>query len=310
MAQSTFRENFLRVVAVIGLIAILLLGAWGIIQLAFYLPTLFKGVGQAKEAITLTVPAQTTSDKGFTASWKHTAQKGEQSYSLSYTCAAGLQFAAPVPTGALQLVPCNTPFNYVSASSSMALVPVLAKGTSQASTTFTVVATTLATGATGLRATDSTVVVAATAPVTTPTTPAAGVEPASSKPSSTYVPSGRTQNLYGSADLAVQITSAPQSVSAGQRITLQFVVTNVGTNVAPAGWAFVASLPYTPVYTFPSGSQQALYPGDKIVYTLGYDAVRAGAYGPAQVSIHADSGNAVQEQDEQNNTAGASYQVY
>ncbi len=39
------RETFLRTVAVVGLLAVLILGAWGIILLASYLPTAFQGWG-------------------------------------------------------------------------------------------------------------------------------------------------------------------------------------------------------------------------------------------------------------------------
>src|SRR3989344_6261855 len=68
--QKNFKENLVRVVAVLGLIAVLLLGAWGIIQLAFFTPTLFSGAGNAPPAVTSTstvstpaptvTPAQTT----------------------------------------------------------------------------------------------------------------------------------------------------------------------------------------------------------------------------------------------------------
>lgn len=289
MATNTpgtpFKENFLRVVAVVGLIAILLLGAWGIIQIAFYLPTFFSNFGKTKEALTVSAPSQLTSNQPFTLSWKHTGKDGEYSYSVSYACAQGLAFAAPVPTGSYQLVRCNTPFNYINASTSMPLVPVFASGTTQASTTFTVAAAKLADGTISVKGTATTRIQAgsATAASTTPSVstpkPTPTKKPTSAKPSTTYVPSGRTQNLYGYPDLAVQIISAPQSAPVGSRITLQFVVTNLGTNVAPAGWSFNAVLPYNPVYTYDSGSQQKLYPGDKIVYTLGYDAAYAGSSG-------------------------------
>lgn len=326
MANNTFRENALRVVAVLGLIAILLLGAWGIIQLAFYLPTLFSGLGRAKEAVVVTLPAQTTSDKAFTLAWRHTGGSGEHSYAVSYSCAAGLSFAVPVPTGALQLVPCDTPFNYINASSSMPMVPVLGSGTKQATTTITVTATKLSDGTVSVRGSGRTTAFASTTPSTTATGSTSGsttaIKPTTSpKPSTTYVPSGRTQNLYGLPDLAVEIVQAPQVANVGSRISLQFVITNVGTNVAPAGWMFNAVLPYQPIYVHPSGGQQALYPGDKIVYTLGYDVVPQGGYGydyysydyyggQAQATIEIDPSLYLQEANKLNNTAVATYQVY
>ncbi len=324
--HTTFRENLLRVIAVIGLIAILLLGAWGIIKLAFYLPTFFSTWGKAKETLVVSVPAQTTSDKPFTLSWKHAGREGEYSYSASYSCAQGLAFAAPVPTGAYQLVPCNTPFNYMGASSSMPLIPVL-KDAAKATTTITVAATKLADGTITKKAAGMTTVSASTTATanatpgtaytpatTTPAKPApAATKPASAKPAATYVPSGRTTNLYGAGDLAVQITSAPAQAHVGSRVSLQFVVTNIGTNAVAAGWMFNAVLPYAPVYVYPSAGQQMLYPGDKIVYTLGYDVVPAnGGYygGQAQATIEVDPTNYIREASEYNNTAVATYQVY
>ena len=56
--MQTFWDNVLRVVAVIGLIAVLLLGAWGIIQLAFMLPTFFHNIGSRTPA-----PVQETAIK-------------------------------------------------------------------------------------------------------------------------------------------------------------------------------------------------------------------------------------------------------
>lgn len=323
-STPTFRENLLRVIAVLGLIAILLLGAWGIIQLAFYLPTFFSNFGQTRETLSVSIPAQTISDKAFDLTWKHAGKKsGEYSYSVSYTCADGLAFAVPVPTGAFQLVACDTPFNYVGATSTMPLIPVLAPQTARASTTVVVAATRLADGTIATKATAKTIVSASTTPATTPTPAATTPKPTTkptttaTKPTTTYVPSGRTQNLYGVGDLAVQITSAPTQAQAGSRISLQFVVTNIGTNAVAAGWMFNAVLPYQPIYVYPSAAQQMLYPGDKIVYTLGYDVVPAQGYdyyqsygGQAQATIEIDPLNYVQEASDYNNTAVSTYQVY
>jgi hypothetical protein len=84
--------------------------------------------------------------------------------------------------------------------------------------------------------------------------------------------------LYGLPDLSVRILSI---TPVGSRYTMQFVIENIGTNVARSGWSFNALLPiqnqYTQAptvgagYTYTAPAQQALYPGDKIVYTLGFD---------------------------------------
>ena len=48
------------------------------------------------------------------------------------------------------------------------------------------------------------------------------------------------------------------------------MIENDGTNIVPGGWTFNASLPINGTYTFASQPQQALYPGDKIAYTLSF----------------------------------------
>ena len=274
--KTTFRDSALRAVAIIGLIAILVLGAWGIIQLVVGLPDFFSNFGgspsasQSGEQIKVNPPALVTSGQPFTLAWVHTGGSGNYSFAISYSCAANLMFAAPVPTGQYQQVPCNTPFNYTNATGNVQLVAVLASGaTQQVNTTITVVATRLSDNkitSTG----SSTITVLPTKSATTPTTSTPKPTP---KPASAYTPSGHTSNLYGNADLAVHILSA-QPING--RYQIQFQISNVGTNVTPSGWTFQAQLPLSPTYTYQSLAQQKLYPGDKIVYTLGFDMSNMG----------------------------------
>lgn len=288
--KPTFRERALRVVAVIGLIAVLLLGAWGIIQLAFGIPTFFSNVTNfggifnrepAKEALTVSVPTAVLSERAFPVTWKHNNKSGEYSYTISYSCVEGVSITAPLPNGSGQKIACNTPFNYLNATSSSPLIANLT-GTSPKSVTVTVAATKLSSGIITATA-SSTTSVNPLSKTATSTSTTGTKKPTTTKPSTqtgsngSYVPSGRTTNLYGLPDLAVRITN-PGSVRNGSRVALQFVVENVGTNVSPSNWSFTAALPYNPTYTYQSAGQQALYPGDKIVYTLGYDAIGTQGY--------------------------------
>lgn len=274
--MQTFWDKVLRVVAVVGLIAVLLLGAWGIIQIAFMLPSFFGGLGGSlfgrntattQETLTVSVPAAVTAQKPFTVTWRHSGAKKASTYTVSYACAEGLTIAAPTPSGQHQAVQCNTPFNYTSASSSVELIAVLADGSKNTQTTFTVVANTLDTKErTASGAAGTTVSPAATTAKPTTTT-----KPKST--GSTYYPSGRTANLYGYPDLAVTVLSAQ---STGGNATVQFSVSNIGTNVTPTNWTLQAQLPSG--YMYPAGPQQALYPGDKIVYTLRYSEEQTTGY--------------------------------
>ncbi len=267
--RNTFKEHVLRVIAVVGLIAVLLLGAWGIIQLAFFIPTFIGNLTTtkttAKEALVVSLPLSTVSGNAFTLSWSHTGGSGSYAYNVSYSCADGVSLKAPLATGALQSVPCNTPFNYTNAKDKLTLTPA-STATKITTVSFTVTATNLGTG-----------VVTATGSANTSVAPAAkaAATKAPAKSGGTtakYVSSGRTSNLYGYPDLQVRMLSNFTSIRSGAQVPLQFVVENVGTNVVPANWTFTASLPYTPVYTYTSPAQQALYPGDKVVYTLTYTA--------------------------------------
>ncbi|MES2202740.1 MAG: hypothetical protein V4474_00185 [Patescibacteria group bacterium] len=279
--MQTFWDNVLRVVAVIGLIAVLLLGAWGIIQLAFMLPGFFHNLGgtvagkptTTQESLTSSVPAAVVAGQPFNITWRHMGGTGEFAYSVSYSCGTGLSLAAPTPAGSYQVVQCNTPFNYTNASSSMPLVAILADGTKSAQVTITVAAVSLSTKQTTVSGTSTTNVTApavATKPTTTTATKTTTTKPKSNT-GSTYYPSGRTTALSGYPDLAVSILSAQSS---GGNTVVVFAVSNVGTNVSPTNWTLNAVLPSG--YSYPAGPQQALYPGDRIVYTLRYSEDTSG----------------------------------
>lgn len=360
MQKNTFTEHILRVVAVVGLIAVLLLGAWGIIQLAFYIPTLVSNLTgavatktAAKESLVLSLPSSITSNKSFNLSWTHKDKDiaGQYSYAASYSCADGVSVNTTLPNGSLQSVPCDTPFNYTGATSVLPVTVVSSKATP---VTFTVSATKLSSGA--ITTTGSAKTTVALAKKTSSSTTTTKKSTTSTK----YVPASKTANLYGYSDLQVRMLSTQSTVRSGSQISMQFVIENVGTNVVPAGWTFNASLPYSGGYNYESPTQQALYPGDKIVYTLGFTAqgntaqitpnggcdgwtypcnpgtpVYGGpgtcnANGPCTIpgyapnlygytqpvsntltaSVTVDSYNLVWEQNESNNYASVSYQVY
>ena len=268
MHGKTFKEYFLRAVALLGLLAVLLLGAWGIIQIAFFISSLFNNAPSeprtsAPETITLSLPPSALAGQGVVVRWTHSNGDGAYAYALVYSCATGLSFKAPTPAGTEQTVPCDTPFNFMSATSSMTITPA---ASSTATTTITVLANKLSTGQI-TASSRGTLEVRTAASATKPKPASTTSKPSTSKPTSKSVSAGRTTGLYGMPDLAVYITSV---TSIGGNATVQFTVENVGTNVAPAGWSFNAILPINGSYTYPAGAQQALYPGGKIAFTLAY----------------------------------------
>lgn len=282
--KHTFKENVLRVIAVIGLIAVLLLGAWGIIQLAFFIPGFLSGLANgtgtktvAKETLSVAVPVAVNAESAFPVTWTHKNASGAYAYSVSYACVDGLSVKSPVPTGTWQDVKCNTPFNYLNATTSLPVV-ALATGSKAVTATFTVTATKLSSGAVTATASGSTSVTPKASTTKTTTTKTTTTTKKTTAKTS-YVAAPRTTNLYGQPDLQVRMLSNPGTVSQGAQVPLQFVVENVGTNVAPANWIFTANLPYPGGYTYQSPAQQALYPGDKIVFTLTFTAPMNAQYG-------------------------------
>jgi hypothetical protein len=279
--EKTFRDTFLRLVALLGVVLVLLLGAWGIILLAFNLSSIVAGAGSSitsliagagandadkGESLSVTAPSSPiASGAPFTVSWNHANKDGEYSYALSFSCATGLSVQAPTPAGKSQIVACEAPFNYVGAMSSMTLTAKNV-GKQAANTTITVTATRLSDGAiTASASTDIIVSGAVASAPATPSTPSAGT-------GATYIPATRVSNLYGYADLATRILAVTPSAASYGRTVVQFEVVNQGTNMAPAGWNLEAELPIDSSYRYSSPAQQALYPGDKILYTLTFDA--------------------------------------
>lgn len=277
--KNLFKDSVLRVVAIIGLIAILLLGAWGIIQLSVALPNFFGGTGNSaspvaqtseQEGVSVVAPSIINTGVSFTVSWNHTNASPSDNYGfiVSYSCANGLTMLVPVPTGSTREIPCNTPFNFINATADMQLTPKLT-GTQQAVTTIFVAANRLSDGKITSVGSSTTTVLPARAVQTS-------AQSATPAPSSMYVSASNPRtNLYGLPDLSVRILSA---IPVNGRYSVQFAIGNNGTNIVPSGWTFDALLPLNPAYTFVSQPQQALYPGDKIVYTIGFDIPVAANY--------------------------------
>lgn len=272
----SMREVFLRTVAIVGLIAVLVLGAWGIIIVASNLVNIFGGIGSKVtslfnvprvEQVVVAAPKNISSGESLLVSWNHKNGSGSYAYALSYSCAPGLSMKAPLPNGSTQTVVCEKEFNYTNADKSMTLTPTLSSGQS-ANVVVKVSAKKLSDNSVGAIG-NATVVVAPKIAAT----PSTSVGNQGS--TVTYVPAAPVATLYGYPDLAVRMIGVYPT---GNRTSVQFEIQNVGTNVAHSGWSFTAQLPLNPVYTYQSQSQQALNPGDKIVYTLGFDAPYAGVY--------------------------------
>lgn len=366
--KSGFMDMFIRAISVLGLIAVLLLGAWGIIRLAVNLPSIASSIGSSisslfkgktpTETLTVTLPTSATSGQTIEATWKHTKTGSEQySYTLSYACQDGLTVKVPVPTGEYQEVACNTPFNYVNASEKMKLIPSL-KDANVVPLILTASAVKLSAGAvTATGSTTSSIftgsgTTATAKPATTTTkkttTTAKTTTTKKSTAPVTYVASGRVSNPNGISDLAVFVTSTgimdrttgafipTNNIRQGNRVAVKFIIENVGTKTTPANWTFNVQLPLATPYTFTSQPQQALNPGDKIEYVLGFEDSNTNTtncvpqydpygysytgcgyttsvintYGTRTITVVADTQNIVIETTKNNNAVSTQYSIY
>lgn len=290
---AAWKERGIRVAGSIGLIAIVLLGLWGIYQIALYIPgvvgnvsdkasTVFSSTSSsAKETLVLTAPASVQSETPLLVSWKHTGESGAYSYLVSYSCAPGVSFDAPVDTGAHAAVPCNTAFNYTNAKDSLSLIPHL-RATSPAAVEISVFANKLSTGSVTSVATSTVVIVPSTSSSGSPTSvarttaQAPAIKHRAAHNTGVYTAGPKRAALYGLPDLAVRITSI--DLVGDHRYNARFTVENIGTNRTPSTWIFSATLPSGYVYT--SDPQQTLGPGDRIAFTLGFTDTHAPAVYP------------------------------
>jgi len=90
-------------------------------------------------------------------------------------------------------------------------------------------------------------------------------------------------------------SSTPNSNS---KITVKFTVKNIG-NKKSEGWYFNAVLPTSPFHIFHSKGQQALSPGEKIEFTMGFDRPKIGEN--QLVIINVDPTRGIKESDKDNN---------
>ena len=100
---------------------------------------------------------------------------------------------------------------------------------------------------------------------------------------------------------------ATSTVPSRGRAAVKFVIKNVGTNLAPAGWRFSASIPTQNAYIFQSPPQQGLNPGDSIEYILGFDQASPG--NSQTVSITANFDRLANESNQNNNSASTNLTI-
>lgn len=338
MEQNT-RRNFIdlatRALAVFGFISIIGIGLWGTASLAKGAPNAFSALAAAivsltsifvpaGEEIILSTPSLTVlSNEKFSISWEHVDKQTEGSYTFRYDCADGVSFTSPTPSGSQATVFCNTPFNFLNSQDTIELT---ARSTANRFIDVTLHIDFTPNGASSPTVTGSTVLTIANDSVTgsptttgTPTTPTTPVTPA------TPTKGPETSNVYtltggqtasdpnGFVDLTTRVielgvvdkttgaftaSSTPNRSTSTHRIAVRFAVENNGTRTSPQ-WNFSAVLPTYPSHIFTSSTQQALGPGDRIEFTIGFDSFVDANEGVLTLNI--DPSNKINEPNKTNN---------
>lgn len=155
---------------------------------------------------------------------------------------------------------------------------------------------------------------ATTTPTVTPATPVAGT------PVTRVVQVGTAPApLSGLSDLTVEdvvtgyLTTSNTSsfvksntVPDGKRGAVKFTVFNRGTNVS-GRFEFEVELPTKKAYTYNSGNQQSLNPGERIEYVLGFDKTKDGDN--RIITITVDPDKDIKESNEGNNTRSVTVDI-
>lgn len=347
--QTQKRSVALKAISIVGFVAILIFGVWGLIQVARMVPNLFSSIGGAAVSLSsIFVPAErlevsletsnVTSSVPFTISWDHTNKRGEGTYRLSYACRDGVTMQAPDERGTYQTVFCETPFNLTNEESSMKVVAFsdrnrfidvpmklaftrLSDGEMTASTETAI--TIENKQYTAPLPTATSTVSAPTKPVTTTPTPSRIIRKAGVETRNVYsvTTTSRVSDPNGRVDLSVQILETGSldpvtnvftrtaSIRRGSKGAVRFQVTNLGTKSAE-NWTFNAVVPTFPMYIYSSDMQPVLGPGDSVEYTLGFDQADGTATNGI-LTVNLDPSGAIRNEiSRDNNIARATFSIY
>lgn len=335
-SSTSFGSGATRVLAVIGLIAVIIIGMWGSVKVASAVPGTLSAIANAfvsltqifvpaNETISLSAPTLTVlSGQPVTLTYTHAHKSTEGQYTFRYACVDGVTMTTVSGTGTVDTIACNTAYAFPINGTAVTVTPVSATNryvdievfvdytpTSGGSSTVT--------GSTVLTVENDSV---STSPSTTATNPT----PTTPKPKPTTVTPGPiTSNTYpisgtgavsnpnGYVDLTANIievgvvdkttgaftaSSTPMRIPPNARVAVRFAIQNIGTKTSPQ-FTFSSVLPTIPSYTFFSQSQQALAPGDRIEYTIGFDSFVDADTGTFIVNV--DPTGTINEKNENNN---------
>lgn len=330
---NSYKEITLKVLSVVGAVAVIAGVAWvGFRGLSLFpnaktfLANAISGLQSvfvpADRIVISTVDSQIVVNKPFTLTWEHRGKDNDGSYVFSYECSDDV-FLARRDNGTQTTIFCNTQVPVPADEKEIALIAVGdIDGVIEIPVRITFTENNLT--APSLRG-DATLFVqdAYLDTATSTDTVSPNNSTGGQTTNTTVVPQHTTVPVVtqpfsdpnGEPDLAVRVlgyglvntrTGAfteedeiPYDLPSGRRAAIQFEIINLGTKESGT-WKFEVELPTSPSYTYDSDRQQSLFPGDKIVYTIGFDRVRNAD--EDDYTITADPDRDIAESNERNNS--------
>lgn len=330
-------ESSMKSLSIIGLIAILAIISLGLVKatpaiirgIAAAAVSLSSVFIPAEKIVVASDTYTIASGDTFTLKWALETSGATSiggSYTISYPCIDGVHLEA-VGRGSNDIIFCNTVFHFLNNDNSLALVGFSTKAAT-VNLPITVYFTRNEESSPSTRAnvnitiTGETSADAVKPPVKTETTDTTTVP--TSNPSGSFQNNQVVQipgsgngsaisvgsNPNGNIDLTATILEtgyinketlafvAAKEVKPDQRAAIRFEIVNLGSKRA-SDWTFAAVLPTFPGYIFQSNTQQALEPGDRVQFTLGFDSIIKKTEN--EFVINVDPLGSVQETNKTNN---------
>jgi hypothetical protein len=328
--NTKLQTSILKILAVVGAVSILSLTGFLAVTVISNAPNIIGSIKAQVVNITQTfIPAERIvltvnnnsplSGDVIKISFEHISKGADGSYSFFYECKEGVYFEKVAnfkPTG--EIVFCNTPYNFNNIDNTFS-VAVFSKSKNSEEVEVPISINFVRVGSDRISKRGSTTLSVLTEKIleevfvprnntvrtygskTEETTLINNTQSSSSKISN---PSGVVDLkpriiAVGQIDRATNVFTATTTISGSSRGAVKFEVENVGTKISP-DWTFNVVLPTFPSYIYHSKIQQALLPGDRIEYTIGFDSIRTDDL-PNTIVVNVDPISSVKESDDTNN---------
>lgn len=278
----------------------------------------------AERIVLFMTDSQAVIGEPFVVTWEHRGKDSEGSYAFAYECRDGIHLSLATDSRDDATVFCNVPTPILDTDTTLTMtargtvagaveVPVRVEYVENGTTIVTQLGI-LNVSVQEKRFDTATSTDDGTTPTTGGTTPG--------QTTTTVTNIGTFPALTGKADFTVNFLAVgtvksdgtdfeeedelPRSPGSGRRAAIQFEVKNEGTNVSDE-YRFDVQLPTSPSYTYKSPTQDALFPGDRIVFTVGFTKVRNANEDDFRIRVDIDDDT--DESRENNNTEEGTIEI-